>query len=246
VVKRRWNRNNQITGESQPGPPSTGLVERSGHGACARVRVSPSRGRAVFPLSSDGAKPLVPERRPPGPVPPIDPVAGETLRRAQRSSVSKRSYKQDEQDAPAHGSIVAPPPESSCACWSRLAAAPGPEEGEASTSQGHSYGIFQKALKRGNLPAAEAAARELPQINLADALELTILFARKDPRRFQRIAARWLLRYLDEHAHATIEEAGLAASCLAALGGATSQEAAQTLRAMAVRATSRRRAQGVA
>jgi len=30
---------------------------------------------------------------------------------------------------------------------------------------------------------AEAAARELPQISLADAPELTILIARKEPRR---------------------------------------------------------------
>ena len=94
--------------------------------------------------------------------------------------------------------------------------------------------------------AAVAAARELPQINLTDALELTILIARKDPRRHPRTAARWLQRYLEEHPEATIEEAALAASSLMALSGTSYQEAAQTLRAVAARATSRRRAGGLA
>jgi hypothetical protein len=91
---------------------------------------------------------------------------------------------------------------------------------------------------------AVAAARDLPQLSLLDALELTVLAARKDPRRHQRMAARWLLRFLEEDPHATIEEAGLAASSLVALTGVGHQEAAQTLRAMAERATSRLRGSG--
>jgi len=75
-----------------------------------------------------------------------------------------------------------------------------------------------------------AAARELPQLSLADALELTFLIARKDPRRHPRVAARWLQRYLEENSEATIEEAMLAASCLAALAGASFQQAVLTLR----------------
>ena len=90
-------------------------------------------------------------------------------------------------------------------------------------SPDHARTVFKRALQRENLLAAEAAARELPQISLVDALELTLLFARKDPRRHQRVAARWLLRYLEEHPDATIEEAALAASCLAALPGASYQ-----------------------
>jgi len=50
----------------------------------------------------------------------------------------------------------------------------------------------------------------------------------------------------DEHPSATIEEAALAASSLAALAGAGYEEAAATLRPMAERATSRRRERGVA
>ena len=94
--------------------------------------------------------------------------------------------------------------------------------------------------------AAVAAAKELPQLSLLDALELTMLIARKDSIRYPRVAARWLSRFLEEHPEATIEEAGLAASALVALTGTGYQEAVQTLRAMAERATRRRRERGVA
>ena len=93
---------------------------------------------------------------------------------------------------------------------------------------------------------AVAAARDLPQLSLGDALELTVLVARKDPPRHPRMAARWLLRYLEEDPHATIDEAVLAASSLAALTGVPHEDAAQSLRAMAERASSRRRGRGVA
>jgi hypothetical protein len=62
--------------------------------------------------------------------------------------------------------------------------------------------------------AAVAAARELPKLSLLDALELTMLVARKDSSRYPRVAARWLQRLLEEHPDPTIEEAALAASCL--------------------------------
>jgi hypothetical protein len=122
----------------------------------------------------------------------------------------------------------------------------GPEGGGASCAAGHPYASFQRALKRRNVLMAVAAAKDLPQLSLADALELTVLVARKDPRRHPRDASRWLLRYLEADPHATIEEAVLAASSLIALTGVAHQEAAQTLRAMAERATSRQRSRGVA
>jgi hypothetical protein len=46
---------------------------------------------------------------------------------------------------------------------------------------------------------AEVTAREIGRITLAEALELTILIARRDPRRHQRVAVHWLQRYIDEH-----------------------------------------------
>lgn len=65
-----------------------------------------------------------------------------------------------------------------------------PWRGAASTSQGHAYGIFQKAIQRRNVIAAVAAARELPQLSLTDALELNMLIARKDSARYPRVARR--------------------------------------------------------
>jgi hypothetical protein len=51
------------------------------------------------------------------------------------------------------------------------------------------------------------------------------------------VAARWLLRYLEECDDATIDEAAMVAACLSALAGDRHRDAALTLRAMAERAT---------
>ena len=61
----------------------------------------------------------------------------------------------------------------------------------------------------GNVLSALAAARDLPHLNLVDSLELTVLVARKDPHRHPPVAARWLLRLLEEQPDVTIEEAAL-------------------------------------
>jgi hypothetical protein len=45
---------------------------------------------------------------------------------------------------------------------------------------------------------AEATARELDRISLAEALELTILIGKKEPHRLPRVAVRWLERYLQK------------------------------------------------
>jgi hypothetical protein len=76
---------------------------------------------------------------------------------------------------------------------------------------------------------AEATAKEIGRLSLDEALELTILIARKDPRRHPRVAARWLRRYLEESPGPTIEEAGLVASCLVALPTRSYLEAVRTL-----------------
>lgn len=129
---------------------------------------------------------------------------------------------------------------------SRLGKPSRPRGGGTSTSQGRPYAIFRRALERKNLLVAEATAKELPPLNLTDALELTVLIARKDPRRHPRVAARWLLRFLEENGEVTIAEATLAASCLAALVGNSYLEAAQALRDMTDKATRRRGERGVA
>jgi hypothetical protein len=73
-----------------------------------------------------------------------------------------------------------------------------------------------------------------------------MLIARKDPRRHPRVAARWLLRYLEDCDDGTIDEAAMVAARLAALDGDRHRDAALTLRAMAEGATSRVRTRGVA
>jgi hypothetical protein len=45
---------------------------------------------------------------------------------------------------------------------------------------------------------AEATAKEIGRLSLREALDLTILIARKEPRRHPRVAARRLRPYLDE------------------------------------------------
>ena len=73
-------------------------------------------------------------------------------------------------------------------------------------------------------------AKELPRLGLADALELMILIAGTDPRRHPRVAARWLLRYLEEDDKAPINELVFVSSCLAALTGNSYVDEAQALR----------------
>jgi hypothetical protein len=74
----------------------------------------------------------------------------------------------------------------------------------------------------------EATAKELPLVNLTDALELTMLIARKDPRRHPRVAARWaaaLPRGIRRR-----DEAAMVAAWLAALSGDRHRDATLPLR----------------
>jgi hypothetical protein len=64
------------------------------------------------------------------------------------------------------------------------------------TSRGNRYAEFKRELERGNLWVAEAAARDLPQVSLEDALKLVHLYAEKASPKFERAAMRWIERYL--------------------------------------------------
>jgi hypothetical protein len=90
-------------------------------------------------------------------------------------------------------------------------------EEDISTSQGHLYGQFRRALERGNLMQASALARELPQVGLADALQLCLLIHDKQPDRFEPAALRWLGRLAFERPRLTLREAHLATAALRAL-----------------------------
>jgi hypothetical protein len=98
--------------------------------------------------------------------------------------------------------------------------------------------LSHSANKRQELPHAPRGSREGEPAG-----------RREDPLRHPRVAARWLLRYLEESDEVTIGEPEIAASCLAIVG--SDEEAARVLPARvlqvtAERATRRRRAQGVA
>jgi hypothetical protein len=123
---------------------------------------------------------------------------------------------------------------------------PAPEGGRRITAQGHPRSIFNRAIERGNLLVAETTAREIGRVSLLESLALTALIAQKDPRRRSRVAARWLLRYLEAHDRAGIEEAAMVAASLAALGGPANDDALAALREMAERASHRPISHGAA
>ena len=63
---------------------------------------------------------------------------------------------------------------------------------------GSTRATFLRAIERRNLFVAEATARELGRLPLADALELVILMAEKHDRRADRAAVKWLRRLFEE------------------------------------------------
>ena len=57
---------------------------------------------------------------------------------------------------------------------------------------------FRRALDRGNVTEALSAASELQFVSLAEALELTLLLAEREPEKYERAAARWHVRFAQE------------------------------------------------
>ena len=98
------------------------------------------------------------------------------------------------------------------------------------TAQGHPRSVYRRAIERGNLLVAEATLRELGRPTLGELLELTLLIGHKDPRRYPRVAARWLTRYLQERDEVTIYEAAFATACLHAIAGPSNAQASAALR----------------
>jgi hypothetical protein len=84
------------------------------------------------------------------------------------------------------------------------------------------------------LLVAEATLRaEIPRPTSGDLLALTALIAQKQPERFSRVAARWLLKYLEAVDDATINDASFVAANLQALGGRHRANALTALREIA-------------
>jgi len=101
------------------------------------------------------------------------------------------------------------------------------------TGGGHPRAVFHRAIERGNLLIAETTLRELGRPTLVELLELTALIARKDTRRYERVAARWVFRYLQEADAASLADVQAVAVGLSALGGPRHDEALLSLRGIA-------------
>ena len=82
------------------------------------------------------------------------------------------------------------------------------------TSDGNPYARFRRALQTGNETLVVAAARELPQVALDDALRICLVLRGGDPGRYERAAVRWLGRFALEARGATIADLRLAAEAL--------------------------------
>jgi CHAD domain-containing protein len=102
-------------------------------------------------------------------------------------------------------------------------------------SSGAAHAAFRRAIGRRHLAQALAAAHDLPVISLADALELVLLAAEKDPATFDRAAARWLGRYLGEVRDADLAEAALVLGALEVLPGKHHAAGRDTLLSLAAR-----------
>ncbi|MBD0328572.1 MAG: hypothetical protein ICV64_00490 [Thermoleophilia bacterium] len=100
---------------------------------------------------------------------------------------------------------------------------------------GSPYAAFQRAIKTRNVTLALAEARDMPTLNLADALELVVLIAEKRPDLYERAALRWLARYFGERTVTTLAEAQLVVAALAALPGRHGGDAYPLLAAAARR-----------
>ena len=87
------------------------------------------------------------------------------------------------------------------------------------TSQGSAHARFTRAIQRGNLFAAEMAARELRRLSLEDALAPIVLVSRWEAPRFDRAAVRWHGRLELETQLLTLPESQLALAALATLQG---------------------------
>jgi hypothetical protein len=82
---------------------------------------------------------------------------------------------------------------------------------------GSPYVRFRRSLETGNPHLVLAAARELPQVALDDALRICLVLRDGDPDRYERAVVRWLGRLALEGRGVTIAELRLAAHALDAL-----------------------------
>ena len=95
------------------------------------------------------------------------------------------------------------------------------------------HAVFQHAVERRNLLSAEAAARELGRLSLADALDFLLLLSEKDPARFDPAAARWHARFVLEGKRLRLADSQLLLGAVAGLARPAPVIALDTIRALA-------------
>jgi hypothetical protein len=81
---------------------------------------------------------------------------------------------------------------------------------------GYSGGLVDACAEL-NVTEALSAASELQFVALAEALELTLLLADKEPEKYGRAAARWHVRFLDEVPNVDLRENLAVLALLAAI-----------------------------
>jgi hypothetical protein len=91
------------------------------------------------------------------------------------------------------------------------------------TSDGSAYARFRRALDTGNELLVLAAARELPQVALDDALRICLVLRDGDRALYERAAVRWLGRFALEARAVTIGDLRAAAAALDALPGQSAE-----------------------
>jgi hypothetical protein len=83
--------------------------------------------------------------------------------------------------------------------------------------KGRPYTWFKAALARGDLAGVRAAAAELPEVNLADALAICVLMGLRDDVSYERAATKWLARLALERPAVGLDELGRALLAMEAL-----------------------------
>jgi len=74
------------------------------------------------------------------------------------------------------------------------------------TSQGSAYSRFRRALATGNLTLIRAAAADLPQVRLDDALHVCVLLRDQAPERYEAAAVRWIGRFCVEKHDVSLDD----------------------------------------
>lgn len=78
---------------------------------------------------------------------------------------------------------------------------------------GSDHAALRRALRTGHYASACTYARSLPVVPLDAALDLTLLAAEKKPERYEGMARRWLVRWMEE-TEPGLAEISLTIACL--------------------------------